>query len=174
MATWLGHGIGGVAVAKAAGLGPRGMALSFALANVPDLDLLLGLALEGDSGAFHRDWWSHSPAAALFAAAIAFSAYAAFQAIRRKPIDRRRGGGYALFVGLVLLSHTVWDFVIINPVVLLPGVGTEDLDEVDNLLRAAGRQILALSTDFLFYGGLSLLFYRLYLRFRRRYQRGAA
>ena len=161
MATWLGHGIAGVAIAKAAGMGPRGMALGFVLASVPDLDLALGLALEGDSDAFHRAWWSHSPAAALFTAAIAFSAYAIVQALRCAPIDRRRGGGYALFVGLVVLSRAVWDFVIINPTVLLPDAETEE-------------QALRLFIDLVFYGAASLILYRLYLLVRRRFSRGAA
>lgn len=171
MATWLGHGIGGLAVAKAAGYGRRGMALAFLLANAPDLDLVLGLALEGDSDAFHRDWWSHSPAAALFAAALAFTAYAAFQALRRKRIDRRRGGSYALFIGAVVLSHSLFDFVLINPTILVPEA---EVAELDDLPLAVARELLAFSTDALFYGGFSLLFYRLYLRFRRRSQQRAA
>ncbi|MFQ6019532.1 MAG: hypothetical protein ACE5KW_02125 [Dehalococcoidia bacterium] len=169
MATWVGHGIAGVAIARAAGMGPRGMALGFLIANAPDLDLVLGLAVEGDTEAFHRQWWSHSPAVAVFGALVAFGGYALAQALRRAPIDRRRGGAYALFVALLLLSHSVWDFVIINPTILLPEASTENLDEIDNLLRSTGRQLLGFLTDILFYGVASLLLYRLYLRLRRRY-----
>ena len=170
MATTLGHGIAGMAIAKSAGMGPRGMAVGFVLANSPDLDLLLGLVVEGDAGAFHRDWWSHSPAAAILTAAIAFAAYTFFRALRHKPMDLRRSGGVALFVGLLVLSHTILDFVIINPAVLLPEAGTDNLDNVDNLLRAAGRQLLAYFSDFLFYGAISLLLYRRYLRVRQHRQ----
>ena len=174
MATWLGHGIAGVAVAKAAGMDRRGMALGFVIANVPDLDLLLGLAVEGDSGALHREWWSHSPAVALFGGAATIGAYLLVQAVRQAHIDLRRGGGYALFVAIVLLSHAVWDFVIISPAILLPEAETENLEELDNLLRASGLQLLHLLTDLLFYSAVSLLFYRLYFRARRRYRQRAA
>ncbi len=171
MATWLGHGIVGMAVAKAAGVGPRGLAIAFALANVPDLDVPLGLALKGDGDAFHRAWWSHSPAAALFGVLIVFLGYALLQVLRRRPLNSREGGRYAAFAGLVLLSHTIADFVLINPIILVPH---PDIDSLGDLLLAGGRELLALVTDLVFYSLLVLGLYRLYLRLRQRYQRQAA
>jgi len=172
MATWLGHGIVGAAVAKAAGAGPRGLAIAFALANVPDLDIPLGLALKGDGEAFHRAWWSHSPGAAFFGALFVFLGYAFLQTFRRRPFDSRQGSRYAALVGLVLLSHTIADFVLINPTILVPH---PDIDRLPwDLLLAGGRELLALVTDLVFYSLLVLGLYRLYLRLRQRYRRQAA
>ena len=64
-------------------------------------------------------------------------------------------------MGLVVLSHALWDFVIINPAVFLPDAEREE-------------QVLRLFIDLIFYGAASLILYRLYLLARRRFSRGAA
>jgi hypothetical protein len=165
MATWLGHGIGGVAVTKALGSGPRGLALGFAVANVPDLDLLLGVVVEGDSGAFHRAWWSHTPATAVFGVVAVLVGYALIQALGRRPFEGRRAGGYAAFVSLALLTHPVADFVLINPTILVP---YPEIENARDLPLAAGRELLALLTDLIFYGLIVLALYRHYVRLRQR------
>jgi hypothetical protein len=171
MATWLGHGIVGAAVAKAAGAGPGGRAIAFALANVPDLDIPLGLAVKGDGDAFHRAWWSHSPIVALYGVVGAVAVYALMQALRRRPLRRREARSWALFTALVLLTHPVTDVVLINPIVLVPH---PDIDSLRDLPLAAGRELLALGTDLVFYSLLIWALYQLYLRLRQRYRRWAA
>ncbi len=171
MATWLGHGIAGAAAAKALGTGRRGLVVAFALANAPDLDIPLGLALEGDGDAFHRAWWSHSPIVALYGAAGALAFYALLQAVRRRPLLDREARHWVLWAALVLLTHTVTDFVLINPTILVPH---PDGEGFRGLLEAGGRELLALLTDLVFYGVLALAFYRLYLRRRERNRRRVA
>ena len=161
MATWLGHGIGGVAVAKATGADRPGLALGFVLANVPDLDILLGLAVNGDGDAFHRAWWSHTPAAAIFGVVAVLVGYALVQALRRRPFEGRRARRYAIFVSLVLLSHPIGDFVLINPTILVPH---PEIENAHDLPLAAARELLALGTDLVFYGLLVLGLYSLSVR----------
>src|SRR5687768_1271397 len=72
MASLVAHGITGYAAGRALGLSGWPLAGCALLAWAPDLDLLVGLALEGDADAYHRAWWSHTPAVGAFGAAIAF------------------------------------------------------------------------------------------------------
>src|SRR5687768_1087654 len=99
-------------------MGVRGWPLAGCalLAWVPDLDLLAGLALEGDVHAFHRAWWSHSPAVAVFGAVATFLAYALIATLRLRALALRGMARTALIVGVVLLTHVVLDYVLINPV----------------------------------------------------------
>lgn len=166
MATWVGHGIVGAAAAKAMGGSVWAQALAFALANAPDLDLLLGLALEGDAAALHRQWWNHSPIVALYGLAGAPAAYGLVQALRRRRLVGREARYWAIYAALVLLTHPLADFVLLNPTVLVP--------RPEGFPQAAGRELLALVMDLVFYGLLMLGLYRLYLRLRGQYRRRAA
>jgi hypothetical protein len=136
MATWVGHGIAGVAVARAMGMGPRATAAAFVLASTPDLDLALGLALEGDAAAYHRAWWAHSPAVAGAGAAVAFAGALAWQRLGGRGGDTREAGRWALLAGLVLLTHTLADFVVINPLRALPYPDFQ-LDDASDRARCA-------------------------------------
>jgi hypothetical protein len=175
MATWVGHGIAGVAVARAMGMGPRATAAAFVLASTPDLDLALGLALEGDAAAYHRAWWAHSPAVAGAGAAVAFAGALAWQRLGGRGGDTREAGRWALLAGLVLLTHTLADFVVINPLRALPypDFQLDDASDLEALLPALGRELLQQAGDLVFYGALALVALRLVRRARHRGARGA-
>lgn len=168
MATWLGHGLGGLAVARAFNMGPRGMLAGFLIGNIPDLDQVLSLALAGDSSELHRQWWSHSPAILVFGGVATGAGYLAWRFLAGRKVTARVATRYGLFVSLVLLSHLAFDFIIVNP--FFAAASTENLDEIDNFLRATGRQLLNFFTDFIIYGAVSLIAYLIYRRVRRWYR----
>jgi hypothetical protein len=146
MATWLGHGIAGAAVARAGGSTRSGAFLAVAAANALDLDLVLGLALRGDAEAYHHAWWSHSPIVALYG----FAAVLAWQALRATTregaFDLRGALRLSTLGAAVMLTHPVADFVLVNPAVAVP------YPEAGLTLEAAARQLFALGADALFYG----------------------
>ncbi|MDP2947926.1 MAG: hypothetical protein Q8P22_00095 [Chloroflexota bacterium] len=168
MATWLGHVIPGVVAGKAAGMGPGGMFLTALVAYSPDIDLLIGLAVEGDTGAFHRAPWSHSPPAALVGGAIVFLGTLVFYRVRGREELLRPAVKYGLLTALLLFSHWLWDYWLVNP--FFGEASTRDLNELPNLLRAAGRQLVNFLTDFLIYGAISLAGYVVY-RWGQRWYR---
>jgi hypothetical protein len=160
MATWVGHSLLGYGVGRAAGVRGWGLVGCAALANAPDLDLLAGLALEGDAGAYHRMWWNHSPVIALYGAAGVLGVHAARSSLRGRPFVAARATRDAWVVAAVLLTHVLADYVIVNPAVMVPVPPIEDFG------RATARQALLLLTDLLLYGAFILLGWMLLLRAR--------
>ena len=62
MATPLGHGIVGYALARAAGVrSPVGLAAAIGVAGLPDIDILLSYLARGDPFALHREMITHKP-----------------------------------------------------------------------------------------------------------------
>ena len=105
MATSVGLGIAGVAVAQALRLGPRATAAAFVIASAPDLDIPLGLLLEGDGGVYHRAWWSHSQIVAPAGAAVTLAGELAWLRLRVRRRRTREAMRWALLLGVVLLQQ---------------------------------------------------------------------
>lgn len=162
MASFVAHGLAGYLTARA--LGVRGWALTgySLLAWAPDLDMLLGFVLAGDWHAYHRAWWSHSPAVAVFGAAAVLLVQAAIAALPGRRLQPRVAVHGALVVALVLLTHVVIDFVLINPV---PGLLESD---AASTVPAVALSLLALLSDALVYGSLALVAWLLGRRLRHR------
>lgn len=157
MAGLVGHAIVGAAIARAAGLGGRQTALATAFSLVPDLDVLVSMAIKGDGHAWHRAPWSHSPAAATVAAAAVSLGSLAFEAARNGAAEY----GQALKAGAVawtiLASHVVLDFWLDNPFEVGGPPRFHHLHEIPGLVR---HQLLNLPGEALFYGSLAYTLYR--------------
>jgi hypothetical protein len=141
MASPIGHGIAGAAAARAAGAGRRATAAAFALALTPDLDLLVGLALEGDAQALHREWWNHSPILGVYGLAGGYFGALIAGRVRRRETTRREALHAGLIGAAVLLTHPLLDFWLTNP-----------LQPADDGLR---RALFGLGADAVFYGAIA-------------------
>jgi membrane-bound metal-dependent hydrolase YbcI (DUF457 family) len=106
MSTPVGHTLVGVALARRLGIRSRaGITAAIVLANLPDADVLAGLALRGDPWALHRRS-SHSLRFAALAGAAAGAAGVLRLGERERPRDRL---GDALAGALIGSSHIILD-----------------------------------------------------------------
>jgi len=110
MATPLGHGIVGYALARAAGVqSPQGLALAVGAATLPDVDFLMGYVANGDVLSMHQQVITHKPVFPLLVGAAAGLAAAGAALLRgRLPTLREVLRPAVLAAGLVG-SHTVMD-----------------------------------------------------------------
>ena len=109
------------------------------------------------------------PAVAVAGAAAVFAGRLAWQHFRGRSSEGREATRWALLVGLVLLSHTLADYVLVYPLRVLPYPEFDGGDFTDPgvLLPALGRELLQQAGDLVFYGAIALLALRLLRRVRR-------
>lgn len=117
------------------------------LANVPDLDLLAGLIVKGDSGAFHRTAWTHSPQAAVVMGALAGLLYLGFGLFRWGGLRDWPALRVGLLVVLILLTHPLLDYWLVNPLM----IDVEGKEGAESLLASIANWL----TDTLFYGAIA-------------------
>lgn len=139
MALFVGHSLTGLVIAKKTKINPL---LAIILANLPDVDYLLGLFLKGDALSVHRSF-THSPLFTLVVALV-FWFWGKYRKVRYLKIK-------TLGVGLLIFSHYVLDYY-------MPFFYRVD--------ESAGRSGLwsfiwahILSLEFLYNNSLDLVFY---------------
>ncbi len=98
MALFVGHSLIGLIIAKKTKINPL---LAIILANLPDIDYLLGLLLKGDALSIHRSF-THSP---LFAPVVAlvFWFWGKYRKVRYLKVQ-------TVGVGLLIFSHYILDY----------------------------------------------------------------
>lgn len=161
MATSIGHAIAGACVARAGGGSGWQVAGAALLANVPDLDLWLGWALRGDTAAFHRSAWSHSPQAAIGVGVLVGLVRLGSGLHRREELSYRSSLRLGLLTALVLLTHPLLDYWLVNPL-------TIDLEGLRGVKMAAASLANWL-TDILLYGAMAIVLLTVAGRWRRRW-----
>ncbi|MDP3767871.1 MAG: hypothetical protein Q8S13_07635 [Dehalococcoidia bacterium] len=150
MATPVGHGIVGYALARAAGVSSRrGMALAIGAASLPDVDFLLGYVANGDVMSLHHEVITHKPAfPALVGAATGVAAVALSVLRGRVPAPRDVLRPAALATALVG-SHIVMDPLPLPYASTTPRSGT--------LAEVVAAQAWNAVIDMAIYGTLAVL-----------------
>lgn len=164
MSSLIGHAIVSTALAKTLGLNNRETAASIVLSVLPDADVIAGFIGRGNGEAWHHAQWSHSPRAATAAGCLVAGGSIVLQAgspgVSRYVVALRAGAIAGAMVG----SHYVMDKWLRNPLERRRKVHFSRPHHLPGVVR---YHVTNLPNDLVFYGSLSLAFYRTLRRFFR-------